>query len=215
VIDKLKLTDYSLTEKGEAQLHRWAEMGYEFGGRPKSIEKFYEVLEAISDYLPLKEDLDPRVISELERRGLVEYNPSDTIQILSDIKNPDMRRDLGIYRRIARGERITPMELNGLYSRVRDMVEKVCFGHRPGLRGVTRDEVDRLWEVVKEADTKADKILAIDVGMSLIHSYGRIPMVCMWDVSEDEEDWTSGNRLLTRLAEAEEEDVGSPVRIRE
>ena len=201
----MKITDYVVTPEGEEFRDQIAEklMQEDPAGKRRRGPLWDQLmtLHAIGGHFYRKEySTYLRELPALEQRGFIaRVEGTSVTKILESIESSEVKRDLDIYYRIAKDERVPDEEVNYLFNKSWDAIESSA---RNRTYGGAAGDVKSTLKLLKKARTRSDKIIAIDATFSLMHDLGGVATFGFWDIdSEESPDTETSNRFLTRLFE--------------
>lgn len=223
MVDEYRLSDYELTDKGKDFLEGNIDPGPYGSKKYESSTRLMEALDTIDTKrgtgVIFKESLAvKRLMPKLEKLGFIEKVSLDTIDsLISSLPEGIIKKDLDIYTRLARGEPVSDSEVDLLFGRLKTNVEANLVEYILSTRGEFGSRqpsisfnVSTFRNTVEGAQSRSDKVIAIDSAMSLVHAeqslaiplFGWYPLDKEGDpspLSETEEGLV--DKVLTRLFE--------------
>lgn len=202
----MKLTDYVLTPEGQEFRSQLAEKLMEIDpwGKIRSGPMYNQLttLNALEGYFYREEyPIYLKTLPVLEEKGFItKATEISADRILESIQNPEIKKDLDIYHRIARGEgEVSNREIDYLFNKCKKEIGESAKD-RP--YGGAINTVRKIVRLLESAETRSEKILAIDATMSLMHDQGGVATFGFWNIDwELDPDAETSTKFLTRLFE--------------
>jgi len=193
----LNTNQFRLTEKGGHAWEDWELEGGERWQEERSLIDLPEHLQGLVTNIgwnfnkPIKTPQEVRGIKLLLRWGWIEEDTSTVDELLFELGGDPLGRAVETYVKIAREEPTSEEEIEECRKVILDEVETSIgqFGDEKLLESIVED--------LSEAETRSEKIIAIDRGIGWIHgSVGPHP--------SRYHPMTIVSKILDRLAEGEE-----------
>lgn len=187
------ISDYELTNKGKDYAD------YLFGidmNRQQHLE--FAALDTIdAQGLPMDYSLSSveAILPSLEERGYISRIEIDIPTLIQRISDNTLRDHISIYYQIAQGVYLDDVVISNLHSDLRERVRKVAYLIPKS--GRVRRTYNTCVTLLEEADTRPEKVMAIDATFGLQH-YNISLVLPMYDTSYD--DAKVVGRILGKLA---------------